>query len=382
MNKAVIVSAVRTPLGRANRGSLKDIRPDELAAIAVKGSLDRIPNLDKNDVDDVIMGCAFPELEQGFNAARTIALRAGLPNTSSAMTINRFCSSGLQAVALGFQQVMAGWSDVVIAGGFESMSTIPLGGMKLCPNPYLMENYPEYYLAMGLTAEEVAKRYNVTREMQDKFAYNSFIKAEDAVKTGRFKDEIISVEIEINGAKRIVETDDLKDGITPDRLASSRPAFKFNGTVTGNNSSQMTDGASALVIMSERKAKELGLKPLATLKSFAVAGCDPDIMGIGPIYAIPKALKYADMELSDIQIIELNEAFAAQAIACIDELGINKEIVNKNGGAIALGHPLGATGARLTTSLIYEMEKRDLKYGLVSMCIGGGMGAAGIFERL
>ncbi|TAH61846.1 MAG: thiolase family protein [Gottschalkiaceae bacterium] len=382
MNKAVIVSAVRTPLGRANRGSLKDIRPDELAAIAVKGSLDRIPNLDKNDVDDVIMGCAFPELEQGFNAARTIALRAGLPNTSSAMTINRFCSSGLQAVALGFQQVMAGWSDVVIAGGFESMSTIPLGGMKLCPNPYLMENYPEYYLAMGLTAEEVAKRYNVTREMQDKFAYNSFIKAEDAVKTGRFKDEIISVEIEINGAKRIVETDDLKDGITPDRLASSRPAFKLNGTVTGNNSSQMTDGASALVIMSERKAKELGLKPLATLKSFAVAGCDPDIMGIGPIYAIPKALKYADMELSDIQIIELNEAFAAQAIACIDELGINKEIVNKNGGAIALGHPLGATGARLTTSLIYEMEKRDLKYGLVSMCIGGGMGAAGIFERL
>lgn len=382
MNKAVIVSAVRTPLGRANRGSLKDIRPDELAAIAVKGSLDRIPNLDKNDVDDVIMGCAFPELEQGFNAARTIALRAGLPNTSSAMTINRFCSSGLQAVALGFQQVMAGWSDVVIAGGFESMSTIPLGGMKLCPNPYLMENYPEYYLAMGLTAEEVAKRYNVTREMQDKFAYNSFIKAEDAVKTGRFKDEIISVEIEINGAKRIVETDDLKDGITPDRLASSRPAFKLNGTVTGNNSSQMTDGASALVIMSERKAKELGLKPLATLKSFAVAGCDPDIMGIGPIYAIPKALKYADMELSDIQIIELNEAFAAQAIACIDELGINKEIVNKNGGAIALGYPLGATGARLTTSLIYEMEKRDLKYGLVSMCIGGGMGAAGIFERL
>lgn len=382
MNRAVIVSAVRTPLGRANRGSLKDIRPDELAAIAVKGALDRIPNLDKKDVDDVIMGCAFPELEQGFNAARTIALRAGLPNTSSAMTINRFCSSGLQAVALGFQQIMAGWSDVVIAGGFESMSTIPLGGMKLCPNPYLIENYPEYYLAMGLTAEEVAKRYNVTREMQDEFAYDSFIKAEEAVKTGRFKDEILPVEIDVNGIKRIVETDDLKEGITPERIASSRPAFKYNGTVTGNNSSQMTDGASALVIMSEKKAKELDLKPLLTLKSFAVAGCDPDIMGVGPIYAIPKALKYADMKLSDIQIIELNEAFSAQAIACINELGINKDIVNKNGGAIALGHPLGATGARLTTSLIYEMEKKDLKYGLVSMCVGGGMGAAGIFERL
>lgn len=382
MNKAVIVSATRTPLGKSGNGSLKDIRPDELAAFAVKGVLDNAPGLDKSLIDDVIMGCAFPESEQGFNAARTIALRAGLSNTTSAMTINRFCSSGLQAIALGFQQIMVGWSDVVIAGGFESMSMIPMGGMRLRPNPYLIENYAEYYLSMGLTAEKVAKKYNVGRDMQDEFAYDSFVKAEEAAKTERFKDEITAVSINVNETKKTIDKDDLKCEMTLERITKSRPAFMLNGTVTGNNSSQTTDGASALVIMTEKMAQELSLRPLATLKSFAVAGCDPDIMGMGPIYAIPKALKYAGLELNDIQLIELNEAFASQAVACINELGINMDIVNVNGGAIALGHPLGATGARLTTSLIYEMEKRDLKYGLVSMCIGGGMGAAGIFERL
>ena len=381
MNSAVIVSAARTPTGRAIKGSFKDLRPDELATFAINGCLEKIPQLDISEVDDVIIGCAFPELEQGFNAARTIAIRAGLPTSSSAMTINRFCSSGLQAIALGCQQIMAGWSDVVMAGGFESMSTIPLGGMKLCPNPYLMENYPEYYLNMGLTAEEVALRYNISRQSQDQFAFDSFQKGEQAVKSGRFKEEIVPVPIEANNQRKIVDTDDLKTDMTMEKIASSKPAFKLKGTVTASNSSQMSDGASALLIMSERKAVELNLKPLAILKAFAVAGCDPDIMGIGPIYAIPKALKRANLKLDEIELIELNEAFAAQSLACINTLDLNPEIINVNGGAIALGHPLGGTGAKLATSLLHEMEKRNLRYGMVSMCIGGGMGAAGIFER-
>ncbi len=380
MKNAVIVSAVRTAMGRAKRGSFKDTRPDEICAAVIEGCLARIPELDKNEIDDVIMGCAFPELEQGFNVARTAAIRAGLPVEVPAITINRFCSSGLQAIALAFSTIKSGWGDVVIAGGIESMSCVPLGGMKACPNPELVENYPEYYLAMGLTAEVVAERFNISREMQDEFAFKSFRKAEQAVKSGRFKDEIVPVQI---FSKNIsVDTDDLKDNMTAERIAASKPAFKKNGTVTASNASQTTDGASAFVIMSEEKAAALNLKPLATLKAFAVAGCDPEIMGVGPVYAIPKVLKRAKMSLAEIELIELNEAFASQSLYCMNELGLNPEIVNVNGGAIALGHPLGCTGAKITTTLLYEMEKRNLKYGLVSMCIGGGMGAAGIFEKL
>ncbi|PKM90823.1 MAG: acetyl-CoA C-acyltransferase [Firmicutes bacterium HGW-Firmicutes-12] len=382
MNTAVIVAAVRTPTGRAPRGALKDIRPDELAATAVKCLLEKVPQLDVTWIDDVILGCAFPELEQGFNAARTVAIRAGLPNSVSAMTVNRFCASGLQAIALGVNEVMAGWAEVVVAGGFESMSTIPLGGMKICPNPYLMENYPEYYLNMGLTAEKVATRYKITRQMQDEFAYQSFCKAERAVTTGRFKEEIVPVEFKAGGKNKVVDTDEIKKGMTREVIAAAKPVFKNDGTVTASNTSQTTDGAGAILIMSEKKAVELHIEPIAVLKTFAVAGCDPDVMGIGPIYAIPRALKQAGLKLDDIQLIELNEAFAAQALACMKMLGINQEILNVNGGAIALGHPLGGTGAKLTATLLYEMKKRNLKYGMVSMCIGGGMGAAGIFERV
>ena len=378
MERAVIVSAVRTPMGRATRGSLKDIRPDDLAAVAVKGCLEKISQVKAEDIEDLILGCAFPELEQGFNAARTIGLRAGLPNSCSAMTINRFCSSGLQAIALASYKISMGEAEVVIGGGFESMSTIPLGGSRVCPNPYLLENYPEYYLNMGLTAEEVARRYDVSRKQQDEFALKSFMKAEQAVTSHRFRDEVVSVKLK----NKIVDTDDLKSDMTLEKIQTAKAVFKVNGTVTPHNASQMTDGASALLMMSESKARALDLQPLATLKAFAVAGCDPDIMGIGPIYAIPKALKQAGMTLKDIELIELNEAFASQAIACIKELGINEDIVNVNGGAIALGHPLGATGAKLSASLIHEMKKRQLKFGIVSMCIGGGMGAAGIFEML
>jgi len=381
MNNAVIVAAARSPMGRA-RGNLKDIRPDELAAQTVKGCLKKVPQLECAEIDDVIMGCAFPELEQGFNAARTIAIRAGIPNKAAAMTINRFCSSGLQAIALAVNEVMAGWADVVVAGGFESMSTIPLGGMKICPNPHLMENYPEYYLNMGLTAEEVALRYGITRQMQDEFAYRSYINAEKAVESGRFREETVPVEVSAGGKKRVIDRDELKSNITPEVIAAAKPVFKVNGTVTAHNTSQTTDGAGVAVIMSEKKAAELNIKPLALLKTFAVVGCDPDVMGIGPIYAIPKALKQAGMNLEDIQLIEINEAFAAQAVACVKTLGIDPELVNVNGGAIALGHPLGGTGAKLTATLLHEMEKRNLRYGMVSMCIGGGMGAAGIFERV
>lgn len=382
MNDAVIVSAVRTPIGKAPKGIFKDVRPDELAAAAVKGCLDKLPHVVNEQVEDVILGCAFPELEQGMNIARTVAVRAGIPNTAAAMTVNRFCSSGLQAIALAVADIAVGWSDIVVAGGVESMSVIPMGGMKMCPNPYLMEHYPGYYLAMGLTAEAVAARYAVSREAQDEFAYQSFQKAEQAIAAGTFKAEIVPFEWMQENKKIVVDADEFKRGVTLDGLSGLKTVFKLKGTVTAGNSSQMSDGASAVAIVSAAKAHELGLKPLARLKSFAVAGVDPDVMGIGPIAAIPKALKKAGLSLADIQLIELNEAFAAQALACINTLGINPAIVNVNGGAIALGHPLGCTGAKLTTSLLHEMERRKVKYGLVSMCIGGGMGAAGVFERL
>ena len=382
MQNAYVVAAARTPVGKAPRGRLKDTRPDELAAMVVAGCLDRVPALDKKAVDDVIFGCAFPELEQGWNIARTISVRAGIPNTAAAMTVNRFCSSGLQAVALASANISAGWADVVVAGGVESMSMIPLGGKKQCPNPYLVENYPEYYLWMGLTAEEVASRYGVSRDDQDDFAFLSYSKAEAAAAAGKSRDETVEITVTKDGRQQTVNSDELKTGITRESLGKLRPAFKIDGTVTAANCSQMSDGAAAVVLMSETKIKETGVKPLAELKTFAVAGVDPDIMGIGPIAAIPKALRQAGLALADIGLIELNEAFASQAIACSRELGLNPDIVNVNGGAIALGHPLGCTGAKLTATILHEMKRRKVRYGLVSMCIGGGMGAAAIYELL
>lgn len=380
MQPTFIVSAVRTPTGKAPRGQLSGIRPDELGAFAVRGCLERAPFLENHQIDDVIIGCAFPELEQGWNMARTIAVRAGIPNSASAMTVNRFCSSGLQAIALAVSEITSGWAEVVVAGGVESMSTIPLGGLKQTPNPYLVEHYSEYYLWMGLTAEEVAERYGISREAQDEFAFQSYSKAEAAITGGKFREEIVAVPAGKPGQEKSLDTDEFKRGVTKEGLGKLKPVFKVNGTVTAANCSQTSDGAAALVVMSEAKVRATGAVPLATLKTFAVAGVDPDVMGIGPIAAIPKALRQAGLSLNDIGLIELNEAFAAQAAACVRELGIDPELVNVNGGAIALGHPLGCTGAKLTTTLLYEMRRRKVKYGMVSMCIGGGMGAAGIFE--
>lgn len=382
MKQPFIVSAARTPTGKAPRGQFSGIRPDELGSFALRGCLDRVPFVERSQIDDVILGCAFPELEQGWNMARTISVRAGLPNSASAMTVNRFCSSGLQAIALAVSEITSGWADIVLAGGVESMSTIPLGGLKQTPNPYLVEHYPEYYLWMGLTAEEVALRYGVSREMQDDFAFQSYSRAETAINNGTFREEIVPIPVGSAGCEKIIDTDEIKRGVTRKGLEKLKPAFKVNGTVTAANSSQTTDGAAALLVMSENKARETGAIPLATLKTFAVAGVDPDVMGVGPIVAIPKALRQAGLSLGEIGLIELNEAFAAQAAACVRELGIDPSLVNVNGGAIALGHPLGCTGAKLTTTLLYEMRRRKVRYGLVSMCIGGGMGAAGIFELL
>ena len=379
MQKTYIVSAVRTPTGKAPRGQLSGIRPDELAAVAVRGCLERAPFLEKDQIDDVIIGCAFPEIEQGWNTARTIAVRAGIPNCVPAMTVNRFCSSGLQAIALAAAEINSGWAEVVIAGGVESMSAIPLGGLKQAPNPYLVEHYPEYYLGMGLTAEEVAERYGISREAQDEFALRSYGRAEAAALNGKFREEIVAIPSEITAGK-IIDTDEIKRGVTQEGLAKLKPVFKVNGTVTAANCSQTSDGAAATLVMSETKVRELGATPLLALKTFAVAGVDPDVMGIGPMVAIPKALKQAGLTMKDIGLFEINEAFASQAVACVRKLEIEPELVNVNGGAIALGHPLGCTGAKLTTTLAYEMRRRKVQYGIVSMCIGGGMGAAGIFE--
>lgn len=382
MKNAVIIDVVRTPLGKAKYGSLADVRPDELGYFAIKGLLDRYPQVNKEEIGDVIMGCAFPELEQGMNAARTISVRAGIPNRVPAITINRYCSSGLQAISFGVDNIKLGHSDIVIAGGFESMSYIPLGGKKLCPNPEMLKTYPEYYLNVGMTAEKVAKLHSVTREMQDDLAFRSFANAEKAFKEGKFADEIVPVTKNNNGETKVVDTDDIKINVTLEKLQNAKPVFMQNGTVTGPNSSQTTDGASVALIMSEEKAAELGLKPIARLVSFAVEGCEPDLMGLGPIYAIPKALKRGNIKLEDVDLFEINEAFAAQAVACINELKIDPMKVNVNGGAIALGHPTGCTGSRLTSTLIYELQRRKQKYGVVSMCVGAGMGAAGVFEML
>jgi acetyl-CoA acyltransferase len=392
MREAVIVSIARTAVGKAPRGTLRNTRPDDMAAAAIQEVLRRAPAIDPNEVEDVILGCAMPEAEQGNNVARVASLRAGLPVSCSAMTVNRFCSSGLQAIAIASERIMAGFAEAVIAGGTENMSMIPMGGYHYAPNPYLMEHYPDAYLTMGLTAENLAQKYHITRRQQDEFALRSHQRALAAIAEGKFKGEIVPlevVEVNLNGKdkpqtrKIQFHTDEGPRADTSlDALANLKPAFHAHGTVTAGNASQMSDGAAAAVVMSAEKAKALGLKPLARFVSFAAAGCLPEEMGIGPVYAIPKALKLAGLKLADIAVIELNEAFAAQALSVIKLAELDLERVNVNGGAIALGHPLGCTGAKLTATLLAELKRRSAKYGMVTMCVGGGMGAAGIFENL
>jgi acetyl-CoA acyltransferase len=390
--EAVIVSAVRTPVGKGKRGGLATVRPDELTSAVVKALLDRTPGLDPKEIDDVILGCAFPEGEQGLNMARMVALRAGLPDTVPGETINRYCSSGVQSIAHAAYAILAGQIETAIAGGVESMSMVPMMGYKFSVNPYFAAELPHYYTNMGLTAENVAVKYKITREDQDTFALHSHQRAAAAVNSGRFDPELVPIDVELKelGAdgKPLTKNFTVKRDEGPradtslEALAKLKPAFKEGGTVTAGNSSQVSDGAAGVVIMSSEKARALGLKPLARFVDFVVGGVPPELMGIGPVVAVPKALKLAGLSLKDIDLIELNEAFAAQSLAVIRELKLNTEITNVNGGAIALGHPLGCTGAKLTTQLIYEMARRKSKYGMVSMCIGGGMGAASIFENL
>jgi len=391
MREVVIASAVRTPVGRAYKGTLRATRPDDLAAVAIRGTLDRVPQLDAREVEDVILGCAMPEAEQGMNVARIASLRAGLPVEVSGMTINRFCSSGLQAIAIAAERIMAGSCEVMVAGGVESMTMIPMGGHKISANPWLVANYPDAYLSMGLTAERLAKRFGITREQADEFSLQSHQKALAAIQAGKFDDEVVPVPVSFttpNGSKpkRVEITFKQDEGpradTTLEALGALKPAFHAKGTVTAGNSSQMSDGAAAAVVMSAERAQALGIKPLARFVAFATAGYRPEEMGIGPVYAIPKALKIAGLKLSDIDVIELNEAFAAQALSVIKEGEMDPARVNPNGGAIALGHPLGCTGAKLTASIIRELKRRNGRYGVVTMCVGGGMGAAGIFENL
>jgi len=390
MKKAYILASYRTPGCRATKGKLKDMRPDDLAAVAIKGLVERA-GIEPMSVDDVYLGCAFPEAEQGMNVGRIAAMKAGLPIEVPGQTINRFCSSGLQTIAMAAERVMCGFADCIIAGGVESMSCVPLGGLKYCANPGMMVDWPEAFSSMGVTAELVAEKYGITREMMDTFAAASNAKAAAAIKEGRFADEIIPVEIEkttlvgskIRRDKEMVMVDDgVRPETTVESLAKLRSVFKVGGPVTAGNSSQMTDGAAATMVVSEEYLKKIGKDPFARFLAFSVNGVPPEVMGIGPIAAIPAALKMAGLKKEDLELIELNEAFAAQALAVIQELGLNPEIVNVNGGAIALGHPLGCTGAKLTATLLHEMGRRKARYGMVSMCIGGGMGAAGIFEKL
>ena len=391
MRDVVIASSVRTAVGKSGRGALRTTRPDDMAAVAIKGALQRLPQLSTKDVEDVIIGCATPEAEQGMNVARIASLRAGLPVEVSAMTINRFCSSGLQAISLAVDSVAAGRAEVAIGGGTESMSMIPMGGNKVSVNPWLVSNYPDTYLSMGLTAERLAKRFGIAREIADEFSLNSHKKALAAIQAGKFEDEIVPVPVSYttpNGAKpkRIEVVFKIDEGPRADTsmeaLGNLKPAFHAKGTVTAGNSSQTSDGAAAAIVMTADKAKQLGIKPMARLLAFATAGYLPEEMGLGPVYAIPKALKMAGLKLDDIAVIELNEAFAAQALSVIKEAGLDPSKVNPNGGAVALGHPLGCTGAKLTATILRELKRRNARYGLVTMCIGGGMGAAGIFENL
>ncbi len=400
MPEAVIVSAVRTPVGRAYKGSLRATRPDDLAALVIKEAIARVPGLDAKEIDDVILGCAMPEGEQGMNVARIAALRAGLPVETSAMTINRFCSSGLQAIALGAERIRGGGAEIIVAGGTESMSMVPMGGNKISPNPWLVDNYPDAYINMGLGTENIARKFGITREAADAFAATSHKKAVAAIAAGAFKDETVAVEVKntsvpMNGngnqkgkpVKPTTQTfsfatDELPRADTSvEVLATLKPAFHVKGSVTAGNSSPMSDGAAATVIMSDARAKALGLKPLGRFVAYATAGCPPEEFGIGPVFAIPKALKLAGLKLEDIAVIELNEAFAAQSLAVIQQAGLDLAKVNPNGGAIALGHPLGCTGAKLTATILRDLQRKNARYGMVTMCIGGGMGAAGIIER-
>jgi acetyl-CoA acyltransferase len=392
MRDAVIVSAVRTAVGKAPKGTLRATRPDDLGAVAIAGAVERVPALDKREIEDVIMGCAMPEAEQGMNVARISALRAGLPIESSAMTINRFCSSGLQSIALAADRIRGGGADIIVAGGTESMSMVPMGGNKMSANPTLIDQHPGTYLSMGLTAERLARHYEITREQADAFALRSHQRALAAQAEGKFAGEIVPVRVvftapdEKSKPKRTEIEFNVDEGPRADTsleaLGKLKAAFHAKGTVTAGNSSQMSDGAAAAVVMSDECAKALGIRPLARFVSFAYAGCQPEEMGVGPIYAIPKALKLAGLTLDQIDVIELNEAFAVQALSVIKLLGLDPGRVNVNGGAIALGHPLGCTGAKLTATILQEMKRRNARYGMVTMCVGGGMGAAGIFENL
>jgi acetyl-CoA acyltransferase len=387
MNEAVIVDCLRTAVGKAPRGTLKNTRPDDMAAAVFSELLKRHPQVDKSAIDDVILGCANPEAESGMNMARVATLRAGLPDTVPAVTINRFCSSGLQAIAMAAEKIRSGGADVIIAGGAESMSLVPMSGHKFAPNPWMVDHIPQIYMGMGLTAEEVYRKYNVSREDQDAFAYRSHQNALKAQAEGKFDDEIVPLELSnttLAGTKSGVFKKDEgpRADTSAEALGKLRPVFHAQGTVTAGNSSQTSDGAAAALVMSEKRAKELGLKPKARFVSFAVGGVPPEIMGIGPVVAIPKALKLAGLKIEDIGLVELNEAFAVQALAVAREAGLNLDTLNVNGGAIALGHPLGCTGAKLTATILREMARRKTKYGMVTMCIGGGQGAAGIFENL
>ena len=409
MAEAVIVSSVRTPVGKAFKGSLRATRPDDLAALAIREALARVAGLDAKEIDDVILGCAMPEGEQGMNVARIAALRAGLPIETSAMTVNRFCSSGLQAIAIAAERIRAGSAQVIVAGGTESMTMVPMGGNKVSPNPWLVDHNPDAYINMGLGTENIARKFGITREQADQFSVESHQKALAAIAAGHFKEETVPVEVKMtavangNGsslgnasgsaksksaAKAATQTFTFETDEGPradtsmEALAKLKPAFHVKGTVTAGNSSQMSDGAAAAVVMSEERAKALGLQPMARFVAYATAGVLPEEFGIGPVAAIPKALKLAGLSLNDIAVFELNEAFAAQSLAVIQQAGLDPRRVNPNGGAIALGHPLGCTGAKLTATILRELQRRNARYGMVTMCIGGGMGAAGILERL
>lgn len=388
---AYIISSVRTAIGKAPRGTLHNMRPDDMGAAVVKGAIAKVPELDINEIDDLIFGCSFPEAEQGFNMGRVIAQRAGLPNSVPGVTVNRFCSSGLQTIAMATQAIVAGHADLIVAGGAESMSLIPMGGHVLLPNPDLLAESPQVYLSMGLTAENVAQEYHISRADQDAFALRSHQRALAAIQSGRFEPEIIPLTVRETlyemGKTQTVETEFRMDegpraDTSLEALAKLPAVFRLGGSVTAGNSSQMSDGAAAAIVMSDRKVQELGIKPMGRLLGYAVTGVAPELMGIGPITAIPKVLAQVGLSLNDIGLIELNEAFAAQSLAVIRKLGLNEDVVNVNGGAIALGHPLGCSGAKLTATLLHEMQRRGIRYGLVTMCVGGGMGAAGVFENL
>ena len=391
MTEAVIIDCLRTPVGKAPKGTLRNTRPDDLAATVIRALIAKYPQIPTEDIEDVILGCASPEAETGMNVARIAALRAGLPDIVPGVTINRFCSSGLQAIAMAAEKIRAGGAQIMLAGGTESMSLLPMSGHKFAPNPYLVDHRPETYMGMGLTAERVQRKYGVSREDSDQFSLRSHQNALRAQAEGKFDEELVPVEIETttltNGKPQTRKTVFTKDegpraDTSLEALAKLRPAFQADGTVTAGNSSQTSDGAAIAIVMSERKARELGLKPRARFVSFAAGGVPPEIMGIGPVVAIPKALALAGLKMSDMDVVELNEAFACQALAVIRRAGLDLEKTNLNGGAIALGHPLGCTGAKLTATILREMERRKARYGLVTMCIGGGQGAAGIFESI